>query len=351
MTLSAQADILLDMTTILGLTCISEELKEKDKKKYSFRTMTRKRFNDLCNSEGRDEAIFQLSERILHNVGVTQYIINHCHTSNIRHYRLSSALFPLLTDPTLEISMEELPHKARIEEELRLAGLIALTFKISIGSHPDQFNVLASTNERSVNQTIKELNFQASILDKLGLPQDHSAPMNIHINATPPEIKSDIDPDSINNARIKEVAERFYNNLMRCNEGVFNRLTIENEDKGFWNVDNILKFSKYIFKKYRLNIPVCYDNLHDICNPSEVNNVRWQTERCAYTWAEECSPVFHWSEGRADKPRAHADYFSYKFSPPTFCVREDQPIKWECEVKHKDKAIRLLRDNLSQKNY
>ena len=27
---------------ILGLTCISEELKLKDKKKYSFRTMTRK---------------------------------------------------------------------------------------------------------------------------------------------------------------------------------------------------------------------------------------------------------------------------------------------------------------------
>ena len=66
------------MQTILGLTCISEELKEKDKAKYSFRTMTRKRFNDLCNSEGRDEAIFQLSERILHNVSVTSAILHHC---------------------------------------------------------------------------------------------------------------------------------------------------------------------------------------------------------------------------------------------------------------------------------
>src|SRR6056300_1325407 len=107
------------MTQILGLTCISEILKEKDKTKYSFRTMTRKRFNDLCNQEGRDEAVNQLSERILHNVIVTQYIVNHCHSSNIRHYRLSSALFPLLTDQTLKISLEDLPHKARIEQELK----------------------------------------------------------------------------------------------------------------------------------------------------------------------------------------------------------------------------------------
>jgi len=110
---------------ILGLTCISEQLKEKDKVKYSFRTMTRKRFNDLCSSQGRDEAINQLSERILHNVVVTQYIVNHCHASDIRHYRLSSALFPLLTDQTLEISMAELPHKARIEKGLGFIGLIA----------------------------------------------------------------------------------------------------------------------------------------------------------------------------------------------------------------------------------
>ncbi len=47
---------------ILGLTCISEELKEKDKKKYSFRTMTRKRFNDLCNLQGKIEAIKELKE-------------------------------------------------------------------------------------------------------------------------------------------------------------------------------------------------------------------------------------------------------------------------------------------------
>lgn len=343
--------------TTLGLTCISEELKEKDKQKYSFRTMTRKRFNDLCVKHGRDEAIYQLSERILHNVIVTQYIINHCSRTNIRHYRLSSALFPLITDESLEISLEELPHYLRIQEELRLTGIIALTFNISIGSHPDQFNVLASDNAQSVERTIKELNFQSSILDKLGLAQDHTSPMNIHLNCALPKIDetlSNIDPESLNNFLIAEVADKFYRNLMKCDKGVVNRLTLENEDRGHWNVDNIIILSDYIFSKYNLNIPICYDNLHDYCNPSEVIDVKWQAERCAYTWVSQkkglyitddnnfISPVFHWSEGKPDKPRSHADYFSLGNFPPHIAIESDKPAKWECEVKAKDKAIRLL---------
>lgn len=330
---------------ILGLTCISEELKEKDKVKYSFRTMTRKRFNDLCNSEGRDEAINQLSERILHNVIVTQYIVNHCHASNIRHYRLSSALFPLLTDQTLEISLEELPHRARIKKGLEFVGLIAKRFNISIGSHPDQFNVLASPDRDKVSRTINELNFQASVLDMVGLPQDHTAPMNIHVNYTPKMDES-----------LEVVATRFFRNLSMCDKGVYNRLTIENEDKGFFNVDNCIKFSEYLFAVFGVNIPVCYDNLHDFCNPSEDHNIAFQAERCAYTWVNQGSgdnnflaPVFHWSEGKPEKPRSHADYFALGNFPPHIAIDPDQPAKWECEVKLKDQAIKVLRNNLTEK--
>jgi UV DNA damage endonuclease len=323
------------MNMILGLTCISEELKEKDKKKYSFRTMTRKRFNDLCVKDGRDEAINELSTRILHNVRTTRYIIRHCIHNNILHYRLSSALFPLITDQSSDVSYEDLPNRLEIEEELAFAGKIAKQFKLSIGSHPDQFVVLASANENAVKNSINELNFQANIFDMIGLPQDHTAPMNIHINYSP---KGD--------ETLEDVAERFFNNLMKCNPNVYNRLTIENEDKGFFNVDNILLFSDYIFLKYNFNLPVCYDNLHDFCNPSEERNIIFQAERCAYTWAEECSPVFHWSEGTPEKPRAHAEYFALGNIPPIIAINPNQEAKWECEVKGKDKAIRLLRKNL-----
>tara|TARA_X000001036_G_scaffold295045_1_gene274226 strand:- start:2598 stop:3593 length:996 start_codon:yes stop_codon:yes gene_type:complete len=328
------------MNMILGLTCISEELKEKDKKKYSFKTMTRKRFHDL----ERSDAIHQLSERILHNARTTRYIINHCILHNIFHYRLSSALFPLITDAQTNVTLNDLNPicLTQIKEELEFAGKIAKKYNISIGSHPDQFNVLASTNEDAVNRTINELNFQASVLDMVGLPQDHTAPMNIHINYTP---KAD--------ETLELVATRFFRNLSMCDKGVYKRLTIENEDKGFFNVDNCIKFSEHLFNTFGANIPVCYDNLHDFCNPSEEHNITFQAERCAYTWVNQgegdndfLSPVFHWSEGKPEKPRSHADYFALGNSPPYIAIDPDQPAKWECEVKAKDKAIRLLRKNL-----
>lgn len=335
--------------TKLGLTCISEQLKLRDKQKYSFRTMTRKRFNDLTSKNGRVEAIQELSERILHNALATQHIIRHCKDIGLAHYRLSSNILPLISDPTLDLSISEIHNLDIVKRELLLAGFMAEDYGISVGMHPDQFNVLASTNETSVNKTIVELNMQAWVMDTMGLPQTHEAPMNIHINATPPEIsdKMDFDPYSMNNARIKEMADRFYNNLMRCDEGVFNRLTIENEDKGFWNVDNIISFSEYIFHKYNFNLPVCYDNLHDFCNPSEERNTTFQAERCAYTWVDQDSgdfiaPVFHWSEGKPEKPRAHADYFALGNYPPVIAIDPNNEAKWECEVKLKDIAIQKL---------
>ena len=328
------------MDTILGLTCISEELKEKDKKKYSFKTMTRKRFHDL----ERSNAIHQLSERILHNVRTTRYIINHCILHNIFHYRLSSALFPLITDEQTDVTLEDLNPicLTQIKEELEFAGKIAKKYNISIGSHPDQFNVLASPNRDAVARTINELNFQASVLDMVGLPQDHTAPMNIHVNYTP---KAD--------ETLEVVATRFFRNLSMCDAGVYKRLTIENEDKGFFNVDNCINFSDYLFETFQVNIPVCYDNLHDFCNPSEDRNVAFQAERCAYTWVNQgegdhnfIAPVFHWSEGTPEKPRAHAEYFALGNVPPVIAIEPNKEAKWECEVKGKDKAIRLLRKNL-----
>jgi len=329
--------------TILGLTCISEELKQKDKKKYSFKTMTRKRFNDLCVRDGKDEAIKELSERILHNARTTRYIIRHCISNNILHYRLSSALFPLVTDEKTEVTFDDLPDKTLIQEELEFAGKIAKDFNISIGSHPDQFNVLASPDRDKVARTINELNFQASVLDMLGLPQDHTAPMNIHINYTP---KAD--------ETLELVATRFFRNLSMCDKGVYKRLTIENEDKGFFNVDNCIKFSDHLFNAFGVGIPVCYDNLHDFCNPSEDHNVVFQAERCAYTWVNQgegdhnfIAPVFHWSEGTPEKPRSHAEYFALGNIPPVIAIEPNKEAKWECEVKQKDKAIRLMRKNLA----
>jgi UV DNA damage repair endonuclease len=150
------------------------------------------------------------------------------------------------------------------------------------------------------------------------------------------------------------VAERFYSNLIKCDSGVYNRLTIENEDKGFFNVDNCIKFSDYLFVVHDLNIPVCADNLHHQCNPSEVADFAWQAERCAYTWVNQgdgegnfIAPVFHWSEGKPEKPRAHADYIAFGNFPPYIAIEPDKPAIYEIETKRKDYAIKLLQEQMA----
>ena len=65
----------------LGLVCISEQLKSINKD-IAFRTMTRKRFNDLTALHDRDYAIKELSERILVNIEVTGLVIDHCEQKN-----------------------------------------------------------------------------------------------------------------------------------------------------------------------------------------------------------------------------------------------------------------------------
>ena len=101
----------------LGLVCISEILKAQSKNN-AFQTMTRKRFSELP----RTHALAELSKRILHNAQLTGRVIGHCASIGIKHYRVSSNLFPLVTDETLGIQLNELVDLDRIMLALKQAG-------------------------------------------------------------------------------------------------------------------------------------------------------------------------------------------------------------------------------------
>lgn len=295
----------------IGLVCISEILKDKSKD-LAFKTMTRKRFLEL----GRTEAIRELSSRILHNCKLTEKIIAHCFQNNISHYRISSCIAPLITDSTLNLDYSDLPDMDQIAASLLSAGKRAKEYGVSVSSHPDQFNVLASYNEGVVERSINELNHQAYILDLMGLPQDYSAPMCLHLN---------LSPDLKKETLIDYVA-RFKQSLSLCSRSVQRRLVLENEDKGFWNAANL-------YEKFGSFMPLVYDNLHDKCNTSNVDSLIL-VDLFKKTW-QSYTPVMHWSEGTADKPRSHTEFASHV--PQV--VSENTDCVWEFELKGKDKAI------------
>jgi UV DNA damage endonuclease len=295
----------------LGLVCISEVLKKQDKS-LAFKTMTRKRFLEL----GRAAALVELSSRILHNCKITKQIVSHCAANEIAHYRISSCLAPLVTDSTLNISYEDLPDIRLIETALSEVGVAAKKYGVSISSHPDQFNVLTSYSQDVIDRSIKELNHQAYILDLMGLPQNYSAPMCLHLNLSP----------DFKRETLSSYLSRFQHSLASCSQSVRNRLVLENEHGGYWNCKNLYEsFGKFI--------PLVFDNLHN-----DINQSPWTAQECFdkfhKTWGS-YTPVFHWSEGLPDKPRSHAEFASH--IPAVVSLNND--CVWEFELKGKDYAI------------
>jgi UV DNA damage endonuclease len=291
----------------IGLVCISEILKEQNKQN-AFQTMTRARFNTLS----RAEAIAQLSSRILHNASLCIKIIEHCSWIGVRHYRISSNLFPLVTDSTLGLCYSDLPDWDKIQKTLLQAGDVARRLGITLSSHPDQFNVLSSFNDDTVAKTVLELNHQSRVLDLFGCARNYSAPMCLHLN---------LSFDS-NKESIFDYVSRFDKAFNQCDVGVRQRLVLENEDKGFWNCANLYKY----FKPF----PLVFDNLHDAVNPSAFCHFNLFKN----TWGD-FTPVMHWSEGLFDKPRSHAEFASHIPS----VVKNNPDCVWEFELKSKDKGI------------
>ena len=292
-----------------NLCCISNELKEQG---YSFKTMTWKRFNQLRDQHGEEHALFELGERWFNNVTVTLECIEHCAREGWG-YRVSSDLFPCLTHPDFHYKVSDVPQYDEIMElfqECRDNN----AWGVRLSTHPDQFNVLASENQASVDKTIAELNHHGWVMDQLGCERSYQNPMNIHVNCTKGELS--------------DIASRFMSNLNKCEQSVTSRLVVENEDKGCWTVTNLLE---------HFDIPITYDNLHDKCNPSQFlpfdGNYFYPMEECAKTWGS-VKPLFHYSESHPDKtnPRAHADM-------PVDKPCSDQ-YDWDIELKSKDAAIR-----------
>ena len=292
-----------------NLCCISNTLAAEGSK---FQTMTWARFSKLP----REEAIATVSERTLNNLRVTRKIIEQCYFEGWG-YRVSSALFPLLTYDVADLKIEDYPDYVDIMATFADCAFIIKDKKVRVSCHPDQFNVLASDGKHNVTKTIKELNHHGWLMDMLGAPRDYRAPINIHVNNTKG------DP--------ADIAARFMANLAKCDESVRSRLVVENEDKGIWTPSLLAE---------HFDIPITYDNLHHKCLPDGLTQE--QAHRLCYnTWMKGgyFKPIFHYSESHPDKPnpRSHAD-MPTAVPPTSFSM----PVDYDIELKSKDHAIAAM---------
>ena len=292
-----------------NLCCISNQLKEQG---YSFKTMTFKRWTQLCDELGDERALFELGERWFNNVVVTLETIEMCAREGWG-YRVSSSLFPVLTHPDFKYDISDVPQYDEIMElfeECRAND----AWQVRLSMHPDQFVVLASENQDAVDKSIAELNHHGWVMDQLGCQRNYYNVMCLHVNC------SKGDP--------ADIAARFMSNLNKCDQSVQSRLAVEVEDKGCWNAENLCK---------HFDIPVIFDSLHNQCNPSSLPELD-AALLCESTW-NGIKPVFHLSESHPDKPnpRCHADM-------PTFVplISSLVDADYDVELKNKDAAIREM---------
>jgi len=297
-----------------GLCCISTTLQDKG---YRFQTMTFKRFSSLP----RDEGLSVLSGRYANNLRVVHAIMQQCVDEGWT-YRVSSNIFPLMTHPNVGIVFDELDNADEIQDLFALCRELKETSRLRISCHPDQFNVLASLNDESIDRTITELNHHGWFMDQLGAERSHKAPINIHINRSSGELE--------------DIATLFRDNLARCDLSVTSRLTVENEDKGVWSVRNLIDVFYPI-----TGVPVTFDNLHHLCNDGGMTKQE-AFEACLPTW-NDTRPLFHYCETMPNQPllRKHADY--PVSSPDSF----GHEVDFDIELKAKDLAIRCLASETS----
>ena len=288
----------------LSLCCISNILGEQGIK---FRTMTYKTFSSMP----RADALAKLSKIVHNNFHVTRKIMQFCDEQGIKGYRVSSDLLPVLNHPDVMMKMEDLPEYGFIEYEINSIKRYLSASNLKVSAHPSEYITLTTDDPKAIANSILDLETHAMIFDLFGLPQDYSAPLNIHC-------RKDGDPT--------EISTKFMKNYELLSDSVKSRLVIENNDNasGVWSIENL---NKYFYDKYK--IPITFDNLHHKMLPGNYSEEEAFTVSYC-TWP--VIPIFHYSEGK-ENTRAHCDMATNL--PPNY----SSDVYWEVELKSKDIAI------------
>lgn len=266
----------------LGYCCINTQLRKQ--KITTNRSMIKRTF--------QDRGISYASELALLNVRDLIEIIKWNHKNGITLYRMSSDIFPWMS----EYELKDLPDYKKISILLNGAGALAKKYGQRLTFHPGHFNVLASKNKNVVTKTIKELNQHGEVMDLMGLPRNPYAAINIHVNTT--------------QGGKLECGHRFCDNFRLLDDSVKTRLVVENDDKEKqYAVEDLYE---HIYTC--TGIPITFDYHHHWCHPGELTQEA-ALKMAASTWPKGIKQLVHFSSCKAihedatqTNKRAHADY-------------------------------------------
>jgi UV DNA damage endonuclease len=290
----------------LGYCCINLTLQEKEGIKIG-RSMIKRTF--------QAKGIKYAGELAEANVRDMIEIIKWNKKKGINIYRMSSSMFPWMS----EYELTDLPNWKTIKNLLKGAGTLAQSYNQRVGFHPGQFCVLPSPTQKVVETTIRELNQHAFIMDTMGLPQNHTYSMNIHVGGSYGDKAA--------------AKQRFIDNFKRLGDSAKARLVLENDDKpAQYSVQDLYEIYEQI------GTPITFDYHHHRCYEDpmpEEDALRLASK----TWPKGIRQLCHYSSAKKihEDPsviiRAHADYVYEKIE--TY----NMDLDIELEVKAKELAL------------
>lgn len=268
-------------------------------------------------------------------------VLRSCAARSIRMYRMATALAPYASHPDHpEFRRAPAEHAARLAE----VGALARELDVRLSTHPGQYTVLNSEDERVAALAVEELEVQAELLDGLGAGPE--AVVVLHVGGAAGGIDAGL--------------ERFERGVARLSDRARERLVVEHDDRVFGLAD-VLRLSE------RIGRPAVFDVLHHHCHdPAGIPDDEALALACA-TWPAGVTPKLHWSSPRttvderrtkvgrrverelvAAPLRAHADLvdpiaFEW-FLRHTVAGRD---VDVMLEAKAKDLALLRLREQLA----
>jgi UV DNA damage endonuclease len=245
------------------------------------------------------KGLSHISKLALANVTDLEKIVHWNEQNGFKFYRVSSGLFPWMT----EYNFEDLPDWEEIKVVLRRIGK-AVTRAGGTGQrlefHPSHFTILASPNPKTVEKSIKDLEQHSRIFDEMGLEPSHWNPLNIHVGGA--------------YGNKEEAAHRWCTNFLRLSENCRKRVVVENDDKA--NMYSVVDLHNMIYQK--VGVPITFDIFHHTFCTGDLSSQE-AADLAASTW-KDAPMVIHWSSSKRNyetpdaKTVAHADYIYDEFN-------------------------------------
>lgn len=295
----------------LGYACINTVL--QDTNLSVNRTCTAKTFRE----KGVNYAVSLAQSNLETVLKVLQWNEDH----GIRFYRMSSDMFPHITNPEFLNGQQFAYPLEQFDPILQKIGDFALKFDHRLTFHPGQFNQVGAESQEVFEKTVRDLDFHAQVLDRMGL--DENSILVVHGGGT--------------YGNKEKTIKRWIEQFKKLPQTVQNRLVIENCERQY-NWQDVLQIST------ALNIPVVFDTHHHQCYSAQVKPLEHPKkfiDQIFDTWRRRgMRPKCHISEQAPEKRvGAHSDYVE---EIPDYLLQSDIDIM--IEAKAKEQAVLQLYD-------